>query len=53
MVIVVKSKIKKVVNLQVSEEVARELDKKVGEILKAAEGRARANGRRTIFARDL
>ena len=53
MAIVVKSKIKGLTELQVSEEVARELDKRVEDILKAAEGRAKANGRRTIFARDL
>ena len=53
MAIVVKSKIKELVDLQISEEVTRELDKKVEYILKVAEGRAKANGRRTIFARDL
>ena len=53
MAIVVKSKIKELVDLQISEDVARELDKKVEDILKVAEERAKANGRRTIFARDL
>lgn len=51
--LIVKSKIKKYVNLNVGEEVARELDKKVEGILKKAEERARANQRRTIYARDL
>ena len=53
MSLIVKSKIKEVVELQVSEEVSRELDKVVEDILKKAEVRAKANGRRTIFARDL
>tara|TARA_Y100000310_G_scaffold275592_1_gene292212 strand:+ start:127 stop:288 length:162 start_codon:yes stop_codon:yes gene_type:complete len=53
MALIVKSKIKEVVELNVSDEVARELEMKIEEILKKAEGRARGNGRRTIFARDL
>ena len=51
--LIVKNNIKKVVELQVAEEVAVELDKKIEEIMKKAEERARANNRRTIFARDL
>ena len=48
-----KSLIRKYVDLNVSDEVEIELEKKTEEILKGAEQRARANGRRTIFARDL
>ena len=51
--LIVKSKIRDVVELSVSEEVGVELDRKVEEILKKAEERAKANFRRTIFARDL
>lgn len=51
--LIVKSKIKDYVDLAVSEEVARELERKTEEILKKAEERAKANFRRTIFARDL
>lgn len=52
--LIVKSNIKKYVEgMSVSEEVGRELEKRVEEILAAAEMRAKANGRRTIFARDL
>jgi histone H3/H4 len=54
MALIVKSKIKSVVpEMNVSEEVGNELDKKVEDILKKAEERAKANNRRTIFARDL
>ena len=53
MAIIVKSNIKKYIELNVAEEVGVELEKKVEEILKKAEERARGNGRRTIFARDL
>ena len=51
--LIVRSKIKGAVELNVSEEVAVELEKKVEDILKKAEERAKANFRRTIFARDL
>lgn len=51
--LIVKSNIRETVDLQVSEEVSEALEKKVDEILKKAEERAKANGRRTIFARDL
>ncbi|MEI6058767.1 MAG: DUF1931 family protein [archaeon] len=50
---IVKSNIRDVVELQVSDEVSDALEKKVEGILKKAEERAKANGRRTIFARDL
>ena len=53
MSLIVKSKIRDYVELNVSDEVAQELEKKTEEILKKAEERARANQRRTIFARDL
>jgi histone H3/H4 len=53
MSLIVKSKIREVVELNVSDEVARELEKTVEDILKKAETRAKANQRRTIFARDL
>ncbi|MFZ5955819.1 MAG: DUF1931 family protein [Nanoarchaeota archaeon] len=53
MSLIVKSKIKEVVELNVSEEVSIELEKIVEDMLKKAEKRAKANNRRTIFARDL
>lgn len=48
-----KSKIRENVELNVGEDVAIELNKKVEDILKKAEERAKANQRRTIYARDL
>ena len=51
--VIVKSKIKELVELQVSGDVVVELEKRVEEILKKAEERAKANQRRTIFGRDL
>jgi histone H3/H4 len=51
--LIVKSKIKDYVELNVSEEVARELERKTEELLKKAEERAKENQRRTIFARDV
>ncbi len=59
--IVVKSNIKKVVKeldkenavSSVAEEVGPALDRKVEEILENAIKRAKANGRRTLQARDL
>lgn len=53
MALIVKSKIRKCVNLNVGEEVVRALERRVEEILKKAEERAKANQRRTIYARDL
>ncbi len=52
--LVVKSKIKEVVkDLNVSSEVAEALNKKVVKLLEEAAERAKANGRRTLYARDL
>ena len=52
--LVVASKIKEVVkDLQVSSEVADALNEKVAKLLEEAAERAKANGRRTIQARDL
>lgn len=61
MALIVKNNIRKVVKeldkensvSSVAEEVGPELEKKVEEILANAIDRARANGRRTIQARDL
>lgn len=52
--LVIKSKIKSAVpDMNVAEEVAEALNNKVEALLKAAEERAKANGRKTIQARDL
>tara|TARA_Y100000310_G_C20373338_1_gene664568 strand:- start:393 stop:554 length:162 start_codon:yes stop_codon:yes gene_type:complete len=51
--LVVKTSIRKHVDLNVGEDLAEELDGKVEEMLKKAEERAKANGRRTVYARDL
>jgi histone H3/H4 len=51
--IIVKSKIRDYVDLNVGEDVAIELEKKVEDILKKAESRAKSNQRRTIYSRDL
>lgn len=52
--LIVASKIKDAVReLQVSSDVPEALNKKVEEMLKKAEERAKLNGRRTLFARDL
>jgi len=48
-----KSAVKEKTEFSISEEVYAELDKKVEEIIKKAEERARENSRRTIFKRDL
>ena len=62
MTLIVKSNIKKVVKeiqgkiediSSVSEEVGLELEKKVEDILRDGIKRAKANGRRTLQARDL
>lgn len=54
MKLIINSNIKEAVpEMQVAAEVADALNKKVEDILKKAEGRAKANNRRTIFARDL
>lgn len=51
--LVVWSKVKKVVEMNVGEDVDVALEMKVEGILKKAEERAKANGRRTVYARDL
>lgn len=52
--LIVKSKIKEVVKeLNVAGEVPEALNKKVIKLLEEASERAKANGRRTLQARDL
>lgn len=52
--VIVKAKIKDVATgFNVSGDVAPALDKKVRELLKAAVERAKANGRRTVMAKDI
>ena len=59
--IIVRSKLKEIVKKidedgsvnNISEEVGEELDRKVEGILREGVMRAKANGRRTLFARDL
>ena len=52
--LIVKSKIKEAVKeLNVSSDVAEALNEKVYALLQDAAGRAKANGRRTLQARDL
>jgi len=52
--LIIKSKIKSAVpELSVAGEVADALNKKVLELLETASERAKANGRRTLKARDL
>jgi histone H3/H4 len=52
--LIVKSKIKAAVpDLQVSSDVPEALNKKVLHLLKEASERTKANGRRTLQARDL
>jgi len=51
--LVVWSKVKKVVEMNVGLDLAEALEKRVEEMLKKAEERAKANGRRTVYARDL
>nr|AQS29462.1 hypothetical protein [uncultured archaeon]AQS29490.1 hypothetical protein [uncultured archaeon] len=52
--LIIKSKIREAVDgLNVAGEVAPELNKKVIALLEEAVKRARANGRRTLQARDL
>lgn len=61
MALIVKSNIKKVVReldkensvSSVAEEVGMALERKIEEVLEAAIRRAKANGRRTIQARDI
>lgn len=52
--LIIKSKIKEAVpELNVAAEVAEALNRKVENLLKDAAERAKANGRRTLQARDL
>jgi len=52
--LIIKSKIKSTVpDLQVSSDVPEALNKKVLHLLKEASERTKANGRRTLQARDL
>ena len=52
--LIIKSKIKEAVDgLNVAAEVAEALNKKVESILQDASERAKANGRRTLQARDI
>lgn len=52
--LIIKSKIKEAVpELNVAGEVAEALNRKVENLLKEASERAKANGRRTLQARDL
>lgn len=52
--LIIKSKIKEAVpELQVAAEVAEALNRKVIKLLEEASERAKANGRRTLQARDL
>lgn len=48
-----KSAVKEKTEFSVSEEFEVELDKVVESTIKKAEQRAKANGRRTLYARDL
>ena len=52
--LIIKSNIKQAVkDMNVASDVAEELNKKVEELLKQAEERAKKNGRKTMYARDL
>ena len=61
MALIIKSNIRKVVRVldkeneitSVADEVERELEKKVEDVLREGIKRAKANGRRTLQARDL
>lgn len=53
MALVIKNNVKKCTDFNVSGEFLVELEKKVEEIIKKAEERAKENGRRTIFKRDV
>ena len=48
-----RSKIKEKTELNVSGEFELELEKKTEDMIKEAEKRAKANSRRTLYARDL
>lgn len=52
--LIAKTNIRKYLDgLNLGEDLAVELEKKVEDILKKAVGRARANFRKTVYARDL
>ncbi len=53
MVLTNKSKVKEMMELQVASDFWLELEKKVEEMVKNAEDRAKKNLRRTVFGRDL
>jgi histone H3/H4 len=53
MSLIVKSNIKTRTDLNVSEEFEQELEKKAEDMIKEAEKRAKANQRKTLYARDL
>lgn len=53
MALVVRSNLKKYLELNIGEDLAIELERQVEDKLKKAEERAKANGRRTVYARDL
>ena len=53
MTLVNRSKIKEKTELNVSEDFELELEKKTEDLIKEAEKRAKANGRRTLYGRDL
>jgi len=54
MAIVVRSNIRKQLDgLNLGEDLSVELERKTDEMLKKAVERAKANGRRTVYARDL
>ncbi len=51
--LVVKNKIKEIVKLRVAADLHKEISKKIEEMLKKAEERAKANHRTTILSQDL
>ena len=51
--IINKSKVKEIAELQVSEEVYEELEKIAEKVFKKGEDRAKRNGRKTVYAKDL
>ncbi len=53
MSLIVKNNIKQSTDLSVSEEFIEALEKKVLAQIKEAENRAKENGRRTLYSRDI
>jgi histone H3/H4 len=51
--LIVKNNVRESTEFSVSEEFLEAIDKKVENTIKEAESRARANSRRTLYARDL